>query len=56
MKTKKIAKCPSIIRHGPGHQSTTHCHLTGKHIIHEAYYGSYREFAQWKGDQNIIKL
>ena len=43
-------RCSAIICHGPGHQSKTHCHNTKKgHKIHEAYYGSHRQYARWKG-------
>ena len=48
---KSEAACSAIICHGPGHQSNTRCRLTGKHNIHEAVYGSYRQLAQWRGDR-----
>jgi hypothetical protein len=43
--------CKAHICHGPGHQSTTHCSLTGEHEVHETYFGSYQTFAQWEGDE-----
>ena len=45
--------CEAVIFHGPGHQSRTRCHLTGLHEIHETYYGSYDQFACWRGDEAI---
>lgn len=47
-----MSECKAIIYHGPGHQSSTRCHNTKKyHKIHEAYYGGYELFVQWKGQQ-----
>jgi hypothetical protein len=40
--------CQARIYHGPGHQSTTRCRKEGPHEIHEAVYGSYRQFAEWR--------
>lgn len=42
--------CSAVIHHGPGHQSKTRCGLTSPHEIHEAVYGSLRQFAEWRGD------
>ena len=50
-KPEALVPCHAVIHHGPGHQSTTHCRLTGKHNMHEAYYGSHEQFARWKGKQ-----
>jgi hypothetical protein len=41
--------CPVGIHHGPGHQSTTKCNVEGSHEIHETFYGSYGQYASWKG-------
>jgi len=49
MKDEK--RCEAVIWHGPGHQSKTHCQLTGEHEIHETYYGSFDQFAQWRGKE-----
>lgn len=44
--------CTAKIYHGPGHQSRTCCHNTKKyHKIHEAYYGSHRQYAVWQGQK-----
>lgn len=40
--------CAAKIWHGPGHQSSTACHVTGDHEIHEAIYGSDRQQARWR--------
>ena len=45
--------CESILYHGPGHQSKTHCEKTGKHIIHFTRYGSNQTPCLWKGDEAI---
>lgn len=37
--------CPAVIFHGPGHQSHTHCHVKGRHVVHYADYGE--GLAQW---------
>ena len=42
----KKGECTAHICHGPGHQS-----VTKKHIVHAAYYGSYNQFAKWKGNE-----
>lgn len=44
-------RCPAVIWHGPGHQSKTHCCLTGKHHIHEAIYGRCDQFVRWRGKE-----
>lgn len=44
-------RCSAIIWHGPGHQSKTHCSLTGEHEIHEAVYGEFFQYAEWTGDE-----
>ncbi len=47
---KNQIKCNAKIHHGPGHQSITRCKLTNRgHKIHEAVYGSFDQYAQWKG-------
>lgn len=43
--------CLAHIHHGPGHQSHTHCRIKGEHEVHEAVYGSMRQFAEWTGDE-----
>lgn len=49
---QKDTRCSAKIYHGPGHQSSTRCHNTKKHHkIHEAYYGSCRQHARWKGQE-----
>lgn len=42
--------CAAKLHHGPGHQSTTHCRLTGKHDVHEAVYDG-DQFAAWTSDE-----
>ena len=44
-------ECLAEIHHGPGHQSSTRCCLTGNHKIHEARYGNHDQLARWKGDK-----
>ena len=46
---KAEGKCCSVLHHGPGHQSRTYCELVGPHSIHQASYGCYDEFMQWRG-------
>lgn len=41
--------CLATIRHGPGHQSETHCQVKGNHMIHKAVYGSAKQEATWYG-------
>ena len=43
-----MIKCKAVLHHGPGHQSKTYCHRTGKHIVHECYYGYDKLLARWK--------
>lgn len=43
--------CTSLIWHGPVHQSKTFCTREGKHEVHSAVYGSYRQHAEWKGPE-----
>jgi hypothetical protein len=43
-----VTRCTAFICHGPGHQSKTYCRVDGPHEIHEAVYGSYSTFAQWR--------
>lgn len=43
-----MAQCEERIWHGPGHQSSTRCRITGPHEIHEAVYGEFNQFAQWR--------
>lgn len=40
--------CTEKIWHGPGHQSSTHCRVRGEHVVHEAVYGEFNQFAQWR--------
>lgn len=42
------SECKAVIHHGPGHQSRTHCRVKGPHEVHEAVYGSHRQFATWR--------
>ena len=46
-----IKRCEAHIWHGPGHQSSTRCRKTGPHDVHEAVYGSERQFAKWRDGQ-----
>lgn len=46
---KKVKQCLATIYHGPGHQSRTRCQRKGRHVIHEANYGSCEQFARWCG-------
>ena len=47
---KKEIRCSAKIYHGPGHQSKARCYITKRgHKIHETYYGSARQYAQWRG-------
>lgn len=41
------APCKAKLYHGPGHQSSTLCRLTGEHEIHEAIYGGHT-LARWR--------
>lgn len=41
------SECPSLLHHGPGHQSKTHCELTGEHEQHRAEV--MREVMYWSG-------
>lgn len=41
--------CLAEVSHGPGHQSSTRCELTGPHDVHRAIYGSQRQEATWRG-------
>lgn len=44
----KPPPCTAELHHGPGHQSTTRCELTGAHEVHEGHYhGGIR--ATWRG-------
>lgn len=45
--------CHAVIFHGPGHQSTSRCRLTGEHERHETIYGSSQTLARWTGDEGI---
>lgn len=48
----RMSRCTAVLCHGPGHQSKTHCQKTDKyHKTHECYFGSHREYAQWKGQK-----
>lgn len=42
-------ECDAVIWHGPGHQSRTHCDVTGEHTVHHAIYGEFRQEATWTG-------
>lgn len=42
--------CTAVLRHGPGHMSTTTCRVKGPHTVHEAIYDGVT-FAQWTGDE-----
>lgn len=44
-------RCEAVIWHGPGHQSHTHCELVGEHKSHQAVYGRYDQYAEWKGKE-----
>lgn len=44
------AGCHSVLFHGPGHQSTTRCELTGQHDLHSAVLPD-RRYAEWEGDE-----
>ena len=46
--------CSAAIWHGPGHQTQTKCHLTGKHTVHEAVYGPYSQTVCWRGKKKFI--
>jgi len=46
-------KCHAVLYHGPGHQSSTKCQITGPHSIHRAEYGGYRQVAYWIGDEKF---
>jgi hypothetical protein len=39
--------CQAFLFHGPGHQSSTRCRLTGEHDMHEAEY--HGDVARWSG-------
>lgn len=44
--------CLALIKHGPGHQSHTHCRLAAGHGgVHETVYGRDRQFTTWTGDE-----
>lgn len=38
--------CLAVLHHGPDHRSTTRCHVTGVHPVHEATYLSYAVIGQ----------
>lgn len=40
--------CSALIFHGPGHQSKSHCDISGPHILHHAS-GPHDEY-QWYGE------
>lgn len=48
--------CTAKIHHGPGHQSSTRCHVKGEHEVHEAYYGGHNEYAVWKDGSYLRSL
>lgn len=41
--------CQAELWHGPGHQSTAHCQIKGKHVVHGAEYGCYEQYMEWRG-------
>ena len=41
--------CVARIHHGPGHQSSTFCELTGNHKIHHATFGEFDSYQEWEG-------
>ncbi len=41
--------CEAVIHHGPGHQSTTSCQLTGKHETHEANLAG--QVVEWEDEE-----
>jgi hypothetical protein len=44
------AECPAVARHGPGHQSSTHCaEGDDPHTIHATTYGRYSAWGVWEG-------
>ncbi len=47
----KATECQAVIHHGPGHQSSTKCQVSGPHQVHEARYGSFDQLARWEGDK-----
>lgn len=46
-----IKPCQATLYHGPGHQSRTKCKKKGPHELHWTTYGSYRQEAQWVGNE-----
>ena len=48
---KSLHPCNAKFHHGPGHQSTTPCMMTGDHKYHECRYGSYDQWAVWEGPE-----
>lgn len=46
---KNRGLCLAQLHHGPGHQSSTYCEVTGKHKIHRCIYGSFDQEATWTG-------
>lgn len=47
-------RCLVAIHHGPGHQSTTECDITGDHTRHEVVYGEFRQVASWTGNRDVF--
>ena len=41
--------CKAEIRHGPGHQSKTRCHITHKHKTHEANLAG--QWVEWEDEE-----
>jgi hypothetical protein len=41
--------CDAVIHHGPGHQSTTGCHLRHEHVTHEANLAG--QIAEWEDEE-----
>lgn len=47
MREIKRKRCPAVIHHGPGHQSSTHCcRPKGNHKMHKAHYGCFCKYAE----------